>query len=63
MLADCAMDCETNRVQNDNFRLDMTWAEQESRQATFLELLEQSSSFVKMFNGTFLWHDRYLGLL
>ena len=27
IMADMAQDCETNRVNNDNFRLDMTWAE------------------------------------
>ena len=31
VVADCAMDCETNRINNDNFRLDMTYAEQAVR--------------------------------
>jgi len=30
MIADLADDGETNRVNNDNYRLDMTWADQES---------------------------------
>ena len=27
IMADMANDCETNRVNNDNYRLDMTWAD------------------------------------
>ena len=27
IMADMALDCETNRVNNDNYRLDMTWAD------------------------------------
>ena len=31
VMADMALDCETNRVSNDNYRLDMTWADHETR--------------------------------
>ena len=31
IMADMANDCETNRINNDNYRLDMTWADQEIR--------------------------------
>ena len=31
IMADMALDCETNRINNDNYRLDMTWADQETR--------------------------------
>ena len=29
VMADWDLNCETNRVSNDNYRLDMTWAQQE----------------------------------
>ena len=31
MIADLAEDCETKRINNDNYRLDMTWADLESQ--------------------------------
>ena len=45
IMADCAQDCETNRIQNDNFRLDMTWADQEKRRISFLNAVDRSSVF------------------
>ena len=39
VIADCAMDCETNRINNDNYRLDMTYADQEMRRRSLMTKL------------------------
>ena len=62
-MADCAQDCETNRIQNDNFRLDMTWADQEKRRISFLNAVDRSSVFTQAFYAGFLAQDTYLGFL
>jgi len=46
ILADCALDCETNRICNDNFRLDMTWADQEVRQNSWIRSLDQQPALI-----------------
>ena len=48
------MDCETNRVQNDNFRLDMTWADQQNRQEAIEDAVENSCELAKVFHSVFL---------
>ena len=53
-MADMALDCETNRVSNNNYRLDMTWADQESRRDSVLRVLQRSPPFVQMFYFVFL---------
>ena len=64
-MADMALDCETNRINNDNYRLDMTWADQESRQESILRVLQRSSPFVQVFYTMFLAQENssQLGLL
>jgi len=54
MIADCAMDCETNRICNDNYRLDMTWVDQEVRQDSNLKALEQQAALVRTFHDVFI---------
>lgn len=43
MIADLADDCETKRINNDNYRLDMTWADQESQRKQFLQAIDSSA--------------------
>lgn len=64
-MADMALDCETNRVNNDNFRLDMTWADQETKRESILRALQRSSPFVQVFYSVFLAQENnsQLGLL
>ena len=64
-MADMALDCETNRINNDNYRLDMTWADQETKRDSILRALQRSSSFVQVFYTAFLSqeHSSHLGLL
>ena len=57
MMADIGLDCETNRVNNDNFRLDMTWAEQENRRESVLRVLKRSPPFTQVFYAVFLAQD------
>lgn len=54
VMADMALDCETNRINNDNYRLDMTWADQETRQESVLRVIERSPPFVQVFYSAFL---------
>ena len=62
MIADMADDCETNRVSNDNYRLDMTYIDQDSQRRAFLLALESQSRIGMVFHRVIVQKDSFLAM-
>lgn len=61
-IADLANECETNRTHNDNFRLDMTWVDQEAQRAAFATALTRCPTS-SLFHYVVLTKETHLGFL